>query len=74
MSEKFWIKLWLGTCISCVLMVVSLSTCTMHTNTKIGKAIETGANPIDVKIAFSACTDTRWIAVRELGKATNNKK
>lgn len=74
MSEKYWLKLWLGMFTALVLIVMSLSTCTMHKNSKISETIKIGANPIEVKIAFSNSAHTAWIAVRELGRAANGGK
>ena len=70
MSEK----LWLAIIFSCFMAVASLSTCRMHQNSKICRAIEAGVNPIDVKIAFSSGTTAEWIAIRELGRSANGGK
>jgi beta-lactamase regulating signal transducer with metallopeptidase domain len=73
-TNKFY--LWLTVVVSCalLLMVMSLSTCTMYTNSRISKVIIAGANPIEAKIAFSSNANTAWITARELGRSANGGK
>lgn len=52
-DDKFWMYMWSIIGILVFLITVSISSCTMYTNFKIGEAIKNGADPIEASVAFS---------------------
>jgi len=53
MSEKFYIRLWTTIIIGAVLIIGGVTSCNMHIDYRIAKAIEGGTPALEAKAAFT---------------------
>lgn len=59
-GQKFWLKLWQLLAVVLVAFIICTSSCSAYKVRCVSKAIEGGADPIKVKVAFDGGgTDSR---------------
>jgi len=51
-DDIFWIKIWQVLIIGIITLILSVSGCTMHSNSLIAKAIKNGIDPVEAGIAL----------------------
>jgi heme/copper-type cytochrome/quinol oxidase subunit 2 len=74
MDEKFWKLIWiLITSVACVL-IISVTSCMMHIDYRIARAIKAGANPVEARYAFSNTYTGADLAILRLSQTNDVKK
>lgn len=62
-ENVFWLRLWQSLFIAVMVVALGIGGCTMHQNSKVMKAIESGVSPERARIAFSSqVTESEKIA------------
>jgi len=62
-ESEFWLRIWKFILIGVVTIVLCITSCNMHIDYRIGKAIDNGADPLESRLAFEANSEFSQMSV-----------
>ena len=68
MDSKFWKFIWLLVASVACVIIVSLTSCVIHADYRIAKAINAGANPLEARYAFSGAIHSADLSILRLSQ------
>jgi len=71
MSEKFYVRVWTMITIGVVLVIGGVTSCNMHIDYRIAKAIEGGTPALEAKAAFGTQVGSSLYITSQLDKLIN---
>lgn len=74
MSEDFYKVFWRSIIAGVIGIVLIFTSCTMHANSLISDAINSGVDPLHAKVAFSSWTGYTELLIARLGVNTDDPK